>query len=34
MSSIKVRTILEGELEKGYQIYQRKQDNSIYDPYS
>jgi TAG lipase/lysophosphatidylethanolamine acyltransferase len=34
MSSIKVRTILEVELEKGYQIYQRKQDNSIYDPYS
>ena len=34
MSAIKVRSILEVELEKGYQVYQRKQDNSIYDPYS
>lgn len=32
MSSIKVRTTLEVELEKGYQVYQRFQDNHIFDP--
>lgn len=32
MSSIKVRTISEIELEKGYQVYQRFQDNHIWDP--
>ncbi|KAL1957867.1 hypothetical protein VTO42DRAFT_5432 [Malbranchea cinnamomea] len=32
MSSIKVRTVLEVELEKGFQVYQRFQDNRIWDP--